>query len=272
VAERLAAATQHIESVRLKDALREVMQLARLGNQRFNDLKPWDLVKQGKKQEAADAILWHLGLIKTLSVALQPFLPTLSAEIWRQLGEPGPSPRAIAEKGDGKDHWPTGALVVAPGQKFGEVKPLVKKLDIKAVLAEFEAASPQEPEKMEQHPPAAAAAAAPTSAKPTVTIDDFVKLDLRVAHVISCEPHPKADKIWVLQVDIGTEKRQILAGLREHVKPEELVGKKIVVIANLAPRAIRGLESQGMVLAAEADGIVAPLVPAKDIPAGAGVK
>ena len=78
VAERLAAATQHIESVRLKDALREVMQLARLGNQRFNDLKPWDLVKQGKKQEAADAILWHLGLIKTLSVALQPFLPTLS--------------------------------------------------------------------------------------------------------------------------------------------------------------------------------------------------
>jgi methionyl-tRNA synthetase len=73
-------------------------------------------------------------------------------------------------------------------------------------------------------------------------------------------------------VDIGTEKRQILAGLREHVKPEELVGKKIVVIANLAPRQIRGLESQGMVLAAEEAGIVAPLTPAKDVPQGAGIK
>ena len=74
------------------------------------------------------------------------------------------------------------------------------------------------------------------------------------------------------QVDIGAEKRQILAGLREHVKAEELVGRSIVVIANLQPRTIRGLESQGMVLAAEADGIVAPLTPAKDIHAGAGVK
>jgi methionyl-tRNA synthetase len=118
--------------------------------------------------------------------------------------------------------------------------------------------------------PPAAAAAAP--AKPIVTIDDFAKLDLRVGKVLSCEPHPKADKLWVLQVDIGAEKRQILAGLREHVKADELVGKSIVVIANLQPRTIRGLESQGMVLAAEADGIVAPLTPAKSIPPGAGIK
>lgn len=271
VADRVAAAREHIEAIRLKDALREVMQLARLGNQRFNDLKPWDLVKQGKTQEAGDAILWHLGLIKTLSVALQPFLPDLSGEIWRQLGEPGPSPRALAETAEGKDHWPASILAVAPGQTLGDVKPLVKKLDLKAVLAEFEAQQPETP-KMENKPAAAPASAAPASAKPTVTIDDFAKLDLRVGHVLSCEPHPKADKLWVLQVDIGTEKRQILAGLREHVAPEELVGKKIVVIANLAPRAIRGLESQGMVLAAEADGVVAPLMPAKDIPAGAGIK
>lgn len=265
VAERVAAAREHVEAIRLKEALREVMQLARLGNQRFNDLKPWDLVKQGKKQEAADAILWHLGLIKTLSVALQPFLPSLSAEIWRQLGEPGASPRALAEKSDGKDHWPATILAVAPGQRFGDVKPLVKKLDLKAVLAEFEAAPP---EKTTMDNPAPT----PASTKPTVTIDDFLKLDLRVAHVLSCEPHPKADKLWVLQVDIGTEKRQILAGLREHVKPDEIVGKKIVVIANLQPRQIRGLESQGMVLAAEAEGIVSPLTVAKDVAAGAGVK
>jgi len=110
------------------------------------------------------------------------------------------------------------------------------------------------------------------ASKPIISIDDFAKLDLRVAKVLSCEPHPKADKLWVLQVDIGTEKRQILAGLREHVTPEELVGKKIVVIANLAPRQIRGLESQGMVLAAESEGVVAPLTPAKDVREGAGIK
>ncbi len=88
----------------------------------------------------------------------------------------------------------------------------------------------------------------------------------------SCEAHPKADKLWVLKVDLGVDARQILAGLREHVKPEELVGKKIVVIANLQPRSIRGLESQGMVLAAEIDGVVAPLTPSKDVRAGAGIK
>ena len=267
VQERLASASAHLAAVHLKDALRDVMQLARLGNQRFNDLKPWDLVKQGRRQDAADAILWHLGLIKTLSVALQPFLPNLSAEVWRQLGEPGASPRALAEKGDGNDHWPRALLAVVPGQAFGDVKPLVKKLDLKAVMDEF---APETP-KMDKPAQAAPPSATPQP-KATVTIDDFAKLDLRVAQVLSCEPHPKADKLWVLQVDIGTEKRQILAGLREHVKPEELVGKKIVVIANLAPRAIRGLESQGMVLAAEADGVVAPLMPAKDVAAGAGIK
>ncbi|HWG91605.1 MAG TPA: methionine--tRNA ligase subunit beta, partial [Candidatus Thermoplasmatota archaeon] len=114
--------------------------------------------------------------------------------------------------------------------------------------------------------------AAAGGVKPTITIDDFAKLDLRVGLVKSVENHPKADKLYVLKVDLGFEERQILAGLREHVKPEELLGKRIIVIANLAPRQIRGLESNGMVLAAEADGIVAPLHPAKDVAPGAGIK
>src|ERR1051325_7667779 len=84
------------------------------------------------------------------------------------------------------------------------------------------------------------------SAPTTIQYDDFAKLELRVATVIECKPHPNADKLLVLQIDLGTEKRQICAGLRQHYQPEQLVGKQIVVVANLAPRQMRGEVSQGM--------------------------
>jgi methionyl-tRNA synthetase len=84
----------------------------------------------------------------------------------------------------------------------------------------------------------------------TIQYDDFAKLDLRVATVVECKPHPNADKLLVLQIDLGTEKRQICAGLRQFYQPEQLVGKQIVVVANLAPRTMRGEVSQGMLLAA----------------------
>ena len=84
----------------------------------------------------------------------------------------------------------------------------------------------------------------------TIQYDDFAKLDLRVATVLECKPHPNADKLLVLQIDLGTERRQICAGLRLHYQPEELVGKQIVVVANLEPRTMRGEQSNGMLIAA----------------------
>jgi methionyl-tRNA synthetase len=97
--------------------------------------------------------------------------------------------------------------------------------------------------------PAPAAPAAPASSS-TITIDDFAKLQLRVATVLECVPHPNADKLLVLQVDLGDEKRQICAGLRGHVDPATVIGKQIIIVANLAPRMMRGQVSQGMLLAA----------------------
>jgi methionyl-tRNA synthetase len=91
-------------------------------------------------------------------------------------------------------------------------------------------------------------------AKAEISFDDFMKVDLRVATVLEAAPHPNADKLLVLQVDLGDEKRQILAGIRAYEQPEDLVGRQIVVVANLAPRKMRGLESQGMLLAASAPG------------------
>lgn len=135
-------------------------------------------------------------------------------------------------------------------------------------------------------PAAAPAPASPPSpagpeAKPQITFDEFAKVDLRVAKILSCEPHPSADRLWKLQLDDGSgTPRQICAGIREHYTPDQLVGKSIVIVANLAPRVIRGEESRGMLLAASsapkdanpaanADRRVVVLTPASDIAPGA---
>jgi len=105
-----------------------------------------------------------------------------------------------------------------------------------------------------------------------ISIDDFRKVELKVATVKSAEAHPNADKLIVLQVDLGSEQRQICAGIRNHYTPEELVGKQVVVVANLETAKLRGLESQGMLLEASDDGRVIILTPEKPVLAGALVK
>jgi len=116
----------------------------------------------------------------------------------------------------------------------------------------------------------------PTPAAPvdnTIQYDDFAKLELRVATVVECAPHPNADKLLVLQIDLGGQRRQICAGLRQHYPPEQLVGKQIVVVANLAPRQMRGQVSQGMLLAASdaANGKVIIISPSETLPPGSKV-
>jgi methionyl-tRNA synthetase len=104
-----------------------------------------------------------------------------------------------------------------------------------------------------------------------ISIEDFRKIDLRVATIKSAEPHPNADKLMVLQIDLGSEQRQICAGIRNQYAPEELVGRQIVVVANLETAKLRGLESQGMLLAASDEGRVIILTPEKSVQAGARV-
>jgi len=104
-----------------------------------------------------------------------------------------------------------------------------------------------------------------------ITIDQFRNVELRIATIKSAEPHPNADKLMVLQIDLGTEERQILAGIRNHYSPEELIGRQIVVVANLEPAKLRGLESQGMLLAASDEGRVIILTPDKAVQPGAKV-
>lgn len=106
-----------------------------------------------------------------------------------------------------------------------------------------------------------------------LTIDEFARIDLRVAEILTAAPHPDADRLMVLEVDLGGERRQIVAGIRAHYAPEDLVGKSIVVVANLQPARLRGIESQGMLLAAsDAEGRLVLVAPEKPIAAGAKIK
>ena len=104
-----------------------------------------------------------------------------------------------------------------------------------------------------------------------ISIDQFRSVELKIATIRTAEPHPNADKLMVLQIDLGTEQRQILAGIRNHYTPEELIGRQIVVVANLEPAKLRGLESQGMLLAASDEGRVIILTPEKSVQPGAKV-
>ena len=107
----------------------------------------------------------------------------------------------------------------------------------------------------------------------TITIDDFRKVELRIATITAAEPHPNADRLVVLKVNLGSEERQLVAGIRAHYAPEALLGKQIVVVANLEPATLRGVESQGMLLAAsDAEGHLAIVTPEKPIAAGGNVK
>jgi len=121
--------------------------------------------------------------------------------------------------------------------------------------------------------PSAAPGAGPASS-PAIQYDDFAKIELKIATVVDCQPHPNADKLLVLQIDLGSERRQICAGIKRWTKPEELIGKQIVVVANLAPRMMRGQVSQGMLLAATdaATGNVVVLAPSAPVAPGSGVK
>src|SRR3954447_19536757 len=123
------------------------------------------------------------------------------------------------------------------------------------------------------NPPTPTPATLTAPASNTIVYDDFAKIELRVATVVECKPHPNADKLLVLHIDLGTEKRQICAGLRQHYQPEQLVGKQIVVVANLAPRQMRGEVSNGMLLAATdpATGRVIVVSPGDSVTAGSKV-
>lgn len=263
IREDLARVASSLEACWFKEALKALMAMASKGNQMFQEARPWDTVKEDPARCARD-LHQLLRVAKTLALAMAPFLPRAAQELWEQLGEAG-SVHGQA--------WPRDLATLTPGQRLREPRVLFKKIEPESVRDLVGEPMPEPNEAPEPKPEAAPARAPPGgAAKPQVSLAEFQRVDLRVGAVREVKPHPQAEKLYVLRVDLGSlGERQLVAGLRPHVKPEELQGKRVVVVANLEPARLRGVESQGMLLAAELGGRVVPLTTAGDIGPGARV-
>lgn len=225
----------------------------------ISDSKPWELIKDENQAETLNAVLYRAcETLRWLSVQLYPVVPEASKNIYNQIG----LAEDIAELDPAQLTW--GGL--AAGTRIGETVGVFPRIDKKKVMSQIEESS-QKSEVSSQNEAATAASVSEPGAVATgsavaveqaapepdnfITIDDFLKVDLRVGEIKVAERIPNADKLLRFEIDLGEpEHRQILAGLAEYYDPETLIGRKVVVVANLKPRKMRGLESQGMICAA----------------------
>ena len=233
-----------------REATAQAMEMARFANRYLTESEPWKVIKVDP-EAAGRTMAVSLNLCHTLALLFWPIVPETANRIWRMLGfegriddlvEPGnPVWRKALEPGLKKGHKLLGSSEILFSKiEDKDLEPELKKIE--ALLAEAERRE-------------AAEQPAPMAFKPEITFDDFQKIDLRVARVIECEPVKKANKLLKLQLQVGSEQRQVLSGIAQHFTPEQMVGKNVVLVANLADRTMRGELSQGMILAVEgADG------------------
>jgi methionyl-tRNA synthetase len=254
IPETAAKAGALIESYKFRDALLEIMNLARFANKYFNDNEPW---KTSTENPARCATTIHLALhaVRALAILTEPFIPFAAQQMWKLLNLAG-SPSEAGWQDAGTPALKSGAAIAKPAILFSKIEDEVIGRHLKSLPSV----------------PAAGGGGAP-AAKPVITIDAFRGIDLRVARIISAERVPKSEKLIKLQVSLGSEQRQILAGIAQHYDPATLVGKKVVVVANLAPAKLMGQESQGMLLAAsDENGNLTIVSPSGDIAEGSIVK
>ena len=254
----LAKVSDKMDQLRVADALTEIFALFKRCNKYIDETMPWALAKDEAKKDRLAEVLYNL--VESISYGaelLQSFMPSTSRRILEQLNA---KPRSIDEM----DHF---GLYESGTKVTDKPEILFARMDIKEVL-----------EKVEERKAAEEAAKAPqepvvdVEPKANVSYDDFARLQFQVGEILSCEAVPKADKLLCSQVKIGSQVRQIVSGIRSSYTPEEMVGKKVMVLVNLEPRKIRGLVSEGMLLCAESEnGVLSLVTPEKEMPAGAEI-
>ena len=246
-----------MDGLEIHNGLSQVFAVVRDANRYVEEKAPWALMKKPEgKQEAAAVLFDVCEVLRNTAVLLFPFMPAKSEEIWSALGiAPGIGSAKFATGLAWRDSWQ------GLSSKTGELRSLFPRIEAEsAKRTEGSSAMIGRPDE----------AGTPSAEGALLDISEFRRLDLRVAHVKSATTVPGATKLLKLFIDIGGEERQIVAGVAEHYTPEELVGKNIIVITNLKPAKIRGIESNGMLLAASDGGRVIVLVP--DKPAAPGSK
>jgi methionyl-tRNA synthetase len=254
------SAAEHLELVQPQRALESIWELVAAGNRYVDRTEPWALVKRGETQRLSQVVYQVLETLRMIGVMISPFMPSKAAELRHQLGLDPLMPSVE------RDLWPSVFGGLLPGTRTRVGQALFPRLDKdqgQAALARLgiapKPAPPTKPKRDKADKTATerptTEAAAPGSATASIEYDDFAKLELRVAEILGAERVPKSDKLLKLSVNAGEpQPRQIVAGIGLHYEPEALIGKRVVIVANLKPRKLMGLESQGMVLAASDSG------------------
>ena len=254
----LTKVTDKMDQLRVADALTEIFALFKRCNKYIDETMPWALAKDETKKDRLSEVLYNL--VESISYGatlLESFMPSTSRRILEQLNA---EPRTIEQM----NHF---GLYRSGAKVTDKPEILFARMDIKEVL-----------EKVEARKAAEEAAKAPKEPvidiepKENISYDVFARLQFQVGEIISCEAVPKADKLLCSQVKVGSQVRQIVSGIRNTYSPEEMVGKKVMVLVNLEPRKIRGLVSEGMLLCAEDEnGNLSLVTPEKEMPAGAEI-
>ncbi|MBQ7315737.1 MAG: methionine--tRNA ligase [Clostridia bacterium] len=234
------ALVENMDGYRVADGVECIFNMLRRANKYIDETTPWSLAKDETKTDRLGTVLYNLlETIRWGAVMLKPFIPATAEKILAMLNTDAMDCATIG----GKDSGKFGAMIA--GREVGDSCVLFARIDEQKKLEELEA--------IRQAKIAAAEKAAAPVEKPEgvaqIGIDDFMKVELRTAQVLACEPVPKAKKLLKLQVDLGYEQRQVVSGIAKWYKPEDLIGKKIILVANLAPAKLCGVESNGMILA-----------------------
>ncbi len=237
-----------MKDLRVADAITEIFNLFKRCNKYIDETTPWLLAKDESKKDRLETVLWNLiQAISDGAVLLEPYMPSTSKKILAQLGG---------------------------GHVTDKPEILFQRLDLKEVLEKAEQNHPSktEAEEKEKEESAEEDPGIDIEAKPEITFDQFGAMQFQVGEIIACEEVPKSRKLLCSQVKIGSQVKQIVSGIKAYYKPEEMVGKKVMVLVNLKPAKLAGVLSEGMLLCAEDEkGNLALVVPEKDMPAGAEI-
>ena len=220
---------EKMDQLRVADAIDTVFDLLRRSNKYIDETSPWTLAKQPENKARLNTVLYNLlESIRVASVLLTPFMPETSKEVFRQINTEKTDFASIETWGNYEKN----------NKVVENTNVLFARIDEKKTMDEIM-------QYMESK------AEVKTTFKEEVSIEDFDKLDIRIGTVMDCQRHPKADKLLVFDIKCGSDRRTIVSGIAQYYQPEDLVGKKVAFIANLAPRKLRGIESKGMILSAE---------------------
>ena len=263
VLEAVKKADEKMEKLRVADAITEIFNIFRRSNKYIDETTPWTLAKDEEKKDRLATVLYNLTEAITIGASLlSSFMPETSEKILAQLN----TEKRTLEAMDQFGLYPNGNKVTEKPEI------LFARMDVKEVQEKVEAMKAEEAKAAGEEENVQEESVVDVEKKPEITYDDFAKLQFQIGQIVKCEEVPKSKKLLCSQVKIGSETRQIVSGIKAWYKPDQMVGKKVMVVTNLKPAKLAGMLSEGMILCAEDDeGNLALMVPEKDIKPGSEV-